>query len=319
MDCDPGIDDAVALALAIASPEVELQAVTTVSGNASVDVTTQNALHLLRAFGGEHVPVAAGATRALVRIGHHGQVSPHGLNGLGGVELGACRRRAVKEHAVDRLAAVLDAAGPRSVTVTALGPLTNIALLLSLHPGCVNRIDRLVVMGGSIGPGNITPAAEFNVWTDPEAARRVLADSGLHVCLVGLDVTRQATVDDAALAQLRAASEQGGLLADMILAYGDRTAGGWPLHDVLAVASVIDPTLIETRPGRVEVDTGLGAGRGRTVCTFFPDDRCSDEGRSAGSATRCDVAVGLDRARFRELVLARVPRRAASRHDRRQQ
>lgn len=307
IDCDPGIDDAVALALAVASPEVNLLAVTTVSGNAPVEVSTANGLKLLRAFGRADVSVAPGAARALVRVGWHGLASPHGEDGLGGVELASASAPAAADHAVQRLAAVLRAAAPRSVTVAAIGPLTNIALLLALHPECAEAIDRLVVMGGSTGAGNITSAAEFNVWTDPEAAQRVLADSGLHICLVGLDVTRRATVDGTALAALRAASEQGALLARMILGYGDRRPDGWPLHDVLAVASVIDPTLITTRPAQVEVDTGLGPERGRTVCDFAAADRSRRDNSVATPGTRCEVAVDLDVARFRDLVLARVP------------
>jgi pyrimidine-specific ribonucleoside hydrolase len=310
VDCDPGIDDAVALALAVASPEVEVQAVTTVSGNAPVELTTRNALQLLHALGRKDVPVAAGARRALVRVGWRGLPSPHGENGLGGVELGECEATAAKEHAVDRLAGVLQHAARRSVTVVALGPLTNLALLLALRPECVEGIDRLVVMGGSTGRGNITPAAEFNVWTDPEAARRVLADSGLQVCLVGLDVTRRATLDERAVAELRAGSGWGGILASMIAGYGDRAAGGWPLHDALAVAAGVDPTLITTRPARVEVDTGVGAERGRTLCTFVDDQGSFDEPTPGSSATRCEVAVDVDVARFRDLVLSRVARGA---------
>lgn len=316
IDCDPGIDDAVALALAMASPEVDLLAVTTVSGNAPVDVTTGNALKLLRAFGRDDVPVAAGAARALVRVGWHGLPSPHGENGLGGVQLGAAPAITRRQHAVVRLAAILEAAAPRSITVAAIGPLTNIALLLALYPESADRIDRLVVMGGSTGSGNITPAAEFNVWTDPEAAQRVLAESGLDVCLVGLDVTRRATVDDGAVARLRAASEQGAILADMVCGYGDRSPDGWPLHDVLAVASVIEPKLITTRPAQVEVDTGLGSERGRTLCAFGEGACSSRQASISDGPKRCQVAVDVDVAHFRELVLSRITARSAGGEER---
>lgn len=309
IDCDPGIDDAVALALAVGSPEVELRQVTTVSGNSPVDVTTRNALQLLDAFGRQDVPVAAGASRALVRVGWHGLPSPHSENGLGRVRLDRETRLAEPVHAVDRLADLLRRAAPRSVVVAAIGPLTNLALLLALHPECAGGIDRLVVMGGSTGPGNITASAEFNLWTDPEAAQRVLTDSGLDVTLVGLDVTRRATVDPAMLEALRAASERGRLLADMIVGYRDRRAGAWAMHDVLALAAVVDPTLVSTRPAEVEVDTGSGPERGRTRCTFLDEDAGSPPPSPAGfvrTTTRCRVAVDLDVARFRELLLERV-------------
>lgn len=310
VDCDPGIDDALALALAAASPEVDLRQVTTVSGNSRVEVCTRNALALLELLGRRDVPVAAGATRAIVRVAWHGLTSPHGGNGLGGVRLPAAARVPEAEHAVARVASLLRTAPPRSVTVAAIGPLTNIALLLAVYPECVGAIDRVVVMGGSTGPGNITATAEFNVWTDPEAARRVLADSGLQVCLVGLDVTRRATVDERAVAELRAGSGWGEVLGSMIVGYGDRTAGGWPLHDALAMAAGIDPTLITTRPARVEVDAGPGAERGRTLCTFVDDHGSSDEPTPGSSATPCEVAVDVDVARFRDLVLSRIARGA---------
>jgi pyrimidine-specific ribonucleoside hydrolase len=299
VDCDPGIDDAVALALAVASPEVDLRAVTTLAGNAPVDATTRNAVRLLRAFGRPDIPVTAGATRSLVRVGRHGLPSPHGANGLGGVELAGPDGAAEQEHAVDRLARLLLDAPARSVTIAAIGPLTNIALLLALHPESAAHIDRVVVMGGSTGAGNITDAAEFNVWTDPEAAQRVLADSDLNVCLVGLDVTRRATVDERHLDVMRRASPAGRLAAAMLRGYGDAGPKGWPLHDVLALAAVIDPTLLETRRARVEVDTGLGAERGRTRCAF--DEQWQDT-----PSMRCDVASDVDVGRFRALLLDRL-------------
>ncbi len=310
IDCDPGIDDAVALALAVASPEVDLIAATTVSGNAPVAVTSHNALQLLQAFGRQDVPGAAGATRALVRIGWHGLPSPHGDDGLGGVEMTRPRRALQREHAVEHLAALLGAAAPRSVTVPAIGPLTNVALLLAMHPEAAGRIDRLVVMGGSMGSGHITPTAEFNIWTDPEAAQRVLAGSGLPVCLVGLDVTRRATVDESALDGLRRTSPRGRLLAKMIEPYGDRHSGGWPLHDVLAVACVIDPDLVQTAPALVEVDTGRTDERGRLKYTFVEGADGGATRDGAGSMAACDVAVDLDVEQFRSLVLSRAAGRS---------
>jgi pyrimidine-specific ribonucleoside hydrolase len=163
-------------------------------------------------------------------------------------------------------------------------------------------------MGGSAGAGNITPVAEFNIWGDPEAAHRVLAGSGLDICLVGLDATRRATLDEHHLAVLREASRECALLADMITGYGDRGSDGWALHDALAIAAIVDPTLISTRTAAVEVDTGLGIGRAQTVCVF--------DGWSAVSASvpldapaslaRSEVAVDLDVERFRQLLLDRI-------------
>lgn len=301
IDADPGIDDALALALALASPEVEVLAITTVAGNGPVELTTDNAFRLLRLFGQNEIPVAAGAARALVRVGRHDQKSPHGTNGLGEVDLGPAPGSPHPQHAVNLLASLLDGAAPASVTIAALGPLTNIALLLALHPALSNRIAELVVMGGSSVGGNITPVAEFNVWSDPEAAHRVLADSGLTVSLVGLDVTRRATIDETALEALRATSRQGALLAAMVAAYASFGADGWALHDVLALASIVDPSLVEYRSATVEIDTGLGPDRGRTC--FRPQAACETQ-----TTTPTDLAVGVDVdvTRFRRLVLDRI-------------
>ena len=308
IDCDPGVDDALALALAVASPEVDLLGVTSVAGNGPLEVTTENALRLMHAFGRSDVPVAAGADRALVRTVDHGLPSPHGHNGTGGVEVPAAPYPVQKEHAVSLLARRLRDAEPHSVTIAAIGPLTNIALLLAMYPELTGRIARLVVMAGSMGRGNITPVAEFNVWTDPEAAHRVLSDSGLEVCVVGLDVTRRATVDEEMLRELGARSGAGRLLADMLHGYADYGPQGWAMHDALAIAAVIDPALIRTRPARIDVDTGVGPGRGQTICGLdgpYAPYASSTAGHRR-EPTRAHVAVDVDVEGFRKLVLGRV-------------
>jgi pyrimidine-specific ribonucleoside hydrolase len=313
VDTDPGIDDALSVALALASPEVGVELISTVAGNSPLEITTRNALRLLGLLGREELPVVAGSDRPLVRVPWHGQLSPHGEDGFGGAVVPDCRAVVRTGHAVDALAAHLRAAGPGSVTIAAIGPLTNIALLLAVHPDVADRIERLVVMGGSLGRGNITPVAEFNIWTDPEAAQRVLADSGLPITLVGLDVTRRATVDDADLAVLRGRSAAGGLLADMVLGYGDQATGGWPIHDALAVAAAIDPTLLVTRPATIEVDTTVGPGRGQTVTRFA--DVATYAKRPVGGPvleTVVDVAVDVDADRFRALLIDRIAHPAAA-------
>jgi pyrimidine-specific ribonucleoside hydrolase len=306
IDCDPGIDDAVSLALALASPELEVLALTTVKGNVPVELTTRNALGVLEALGRGDVPVARGAGRALVR-NPDGHPPVHGANGLGGVDLPEAARAVRAEHAVELLASILRDAEPSSVTVAAIGPLTNIALVLALHPELTEKIERLVVMGGAVGPGNVTPAAEFNVWADPEAAHAVLAGSELDICLVGLNVTRRATLDEAGLDTLDRASSRSAILADMIRGYGDHGPDGWPLHDALAIASIVDPTLLRTRTATVEVDTGFSISRAQTVCLF---DGLGSVAASvpdpAGPSTRVHVAVDVDAERFRTMLLDRV-------------
>lgn len=296
IDTDPGIDDAVALAVAVGRPEVQLLGVSTVAGNVELEATTGNALRLLRAFGRDDVPVAAGAARGLVRAK---PVHPfiHGRNGVGEVELAAATRPRERVHAVELVASALARCSLRSVTLVAIGPLTNVALLTALHPELCDRFAGLVVMGGSSGTGNVTPAAEYNTWADPEAAQRVFAGSSFpEILVVELGVTRAATLDAPALAQLRAGSQRGALLASMIDGYADQIRGERPLHDVLAVAAALDPALVATRPASIEVETGSGPQRGKTAISF--------DVSSASSRVR--VAVDFELERFRAMLLDAV-------------
>ena len=297
IDCDPGIDDAVGLAMAVGSPEIELRGVTTVTGNVAVALATDNALRLLETFGRPDVPVAAGATRGIARTKpEHAAI--HGLNGVGGVELPEPRGRPRPEHAVEFLAGVLREAAPHTVTIAAIGPLTNLALLTTLHPELTSRIDRVVMMGTTSGPGNVTPVSEYNVWAYPEAAQRVLVGSGLSICVVELAVTRRATLDDTQLARLRAGSVRGALLADMVGGYAnDAPKGLRALHDAVVLAAIAEPGLLLTRPATVEVDTGTGDTRART--TFTP-------AAAGGVDADVQLAVDLDVERFRALVFERV-------------
>ena len=271
------------------------------AGNVTVERATDNALSVLGALGRGDVPVAAGAAAGLVRSKpEHGAV--HGPNGLGGVVLGPPARRASAGHAVDVLTELLDAAAERPLTIVAIGPLTNVALLLALRPELATRIERIVVMGGSLAAGNVTPAAEYNAWADPEAAQRVLA-SGLEVWVAQLQVTALATLDARSRRRLSAGSAIGAQLSAMIDGYNEGDDVDPALHDVVAVAAVIDPTLVELRPATVEVNTDLGPRRGETVFTLWGGAGGAGD-RGAGS--RLKVVVGLDVERLRELLLSRM-------------
>jgi inosine-uridine nucleoside N-ribohydrolase len=293
LDCDPGHDDAIALLLALGSPEVELVGVTTVAGNQTIEKTTANALRLLE-FLGREVPVARGADRPLVRERFVADYV-HGESGLDGPDLPAAQGSAVAEHAVDFLAQ--NVAG---TTLVATGPLTNVALLLALHPEAVP--DRIVLMGGAIGEGNVTPAAEFNIWADPDAARRVF-ESGLDVTMVGLDVTHQALVTPAHNERLRGSGRAGKLTAELVDFYFRFHSavypelGGSPMHDPVALAHVIDDGLLDVRPAHVVVDCSWDAGRGRT--------NVDTRGRTAAEPN-AKVSVGIDTERFLELLLERI-------------
>jgi pyrimidine-specific ribonucleoside hydrolase len=223
---------------------------------------------------------------------------------------------AAAEHAIEVLAGVLAPAAAASVTIAALGPLTNLALLLNRHPELADRIDRVVAMGGTVGSGNISAVAEFNVWADPEGAHRVLTEPAFDVVLVGLDVTYSATVDAALLAGMRAGSPRGALLADMIAGYGDHGPQGWRMHDALIVAALVDPSMIVTRRATIDVETGLGLGRGQTVCTFDEHFYDTDGNPAPRGLVRSQVAVSMDTARFRSMLLSRTAGDVASVSDR---
>jgi pyrimidine-specific ribonucleoside hydrolase len=293
LDCDPGHDDAVALLLALASPEASLDGVSTVAGNQTLDKTTANALRVLEFAGRGDIPVAAGARGPLVREPYVAAYV-HGDTGLDGPELPPAAGAPVAEHAADFLARHV---GGR--TLVATGPLTNVALMLALHPEA--RPDRIVLMGGAIGEGNATPAAEFNIWFDPEAARRVF-ESGIDVTMVGLDVTHQAIVTPALQEELRGAGRAGRFVAELVDFYGrfhDQRypeLGGSPMHDPVALAYALRPELLEVRRARVEVDCAWGLGRGRTNVDF----------RGREGEPNADVAVGIDAAEFLALLLERV-------------
>lgn len=299
IDTDPGVDDAVAIALALTSPEIDVMALTTVAGNFPLAVTTNNALGILAALGRSDVPVASGADRPLVKARSRALAEIHGHGGLGGVRLTKGGLRTVPTHAVDYAYQLLLTSPPKSITIVALGPLTNLALLLAMHPEAAELIGRVVVMGGSTGAGNVTPAAEFNIWSDPEAAARVLGDEHLDVTAVGLDATERATINPEVAASLAKGRHSAPLLAAMLEGYGDSNCDGWPMHDALVVASLIDPAILRTRPASVLVATCEGPQRGQTRYTFT-DIRTRDR------VPRLDVAVDTDAQRLRKLLLERL-------------
>ncbi len=299
LDCDPGHDDAIALMLALGSPEVRLLGLTTVSGNQTLEKTTANAIRVLEHLGHGHVPVAAGAPRPLVRE-RHVAAEVHGETGLDGPDLPAPARAPGPEHAVDWIARTLSAQ-TSAVTLVATGPLTNVALLLARHPELAPKLERIVLMGGAIGLGNVTPAAEFNIWADPEAAQRVFS-SGLDVTMVGLDVTHAALLAESHIARLHDGSRAGKLVADLYRFYSrhHKRRYGWdgvPVHDAVAVAHVIDGSLLQTKECGVVIDTGSELSRGRTYVDFW--DR-------AGWRPRCNVACGIDGERFLDLLIERI-------------
>ena len=265
LDCDPGTDDAFAILLALASPELEVLAITVAGGNAGLERTLPNALALV-ALAGAEVPVYAGADRPLLGA-FVSEPRVHGEDGLGGVVLpaGGAAAQGVAADAIRRLLREAE----RPVTLVGIAPATNLALALMTEPALVERVDRIVLMTGAWGEGNATPAAEFNAVNDPEALA-VLFACGRPVVLATLELTAQALCTPAHLAQWRGAmpGRCAQALCDIqaTVPLGPRFAGtGAALHDPCAVAWLIRPQLFTTRDCAAAVDLGPGPSRGRTV------------------------------------------------------
>lgn len=307
IDTDPGVDDAWAIALALASAELEVLALSTVVGNADLETSARNAHTVLSLLGRPAIPVAVGAQEPL------GGLLPellanrefvrqiHGPSGLGNYPAGEFTPALDGPHAVTVMAELLAQAEPRSITIVALAPLTNLALLFDRHPEHLGAIERVYMMGGSgNGVGNVTPLAEFNVWADPEAADRVLSEPNVEISMIGLDITLQAAISPTDLELLT--TPAGHALAHMVRGYGDIRDDGWPLHDLVVTAALLDNSIVQTRPATIEVDTTTGSRRGHTACTFYPQH---PEARPAHRPLR-QVATDLDRDKFHKLVISRL-------------
>jgi inosine-uridine nucleoside N-ribohydrolase len=299
LDCDPGHDDAIALLLALASPEIELVGVTTVSGNQTLDKTTANALRVLELAGRTDILVYAGADRPFVRE-RHVAAHVHGESGLDGPDLPPPSSRAQTQHAVDYLAEQIRAREGR-ITLVPTGPLTNIGLLFATHPDALP--ERIVLMGGAVGEGNRTPAAEFNIWADPEAAERVFAE-GLDTTMIGLDVTHRALITDAHTEQMRGAGKVGKMVAELMDFYArfhkERypELEGSPMHDPVCIAHLIDPQLVEVRDAFIEVDCSGGPSWGRTNVDW--------RDREHFGGPNAKVGLDIDGDAFARMVVERI-------------
>ncbi|WP_328473130.1 nucleoside hydrolase [Actinoplanes sp. NBC_00393] len=300
VDCDPGHDDALALLLAAGDARVRLLGVTTVAGNQTLEKTTRNALKVLALAGVTGVPVAAGCDRPLV-----GELTVaediHGASGLDGPELDVPVGELAGVHAVELMRRLIaDSAEP--VTLIATGPLTNVALLLRSHPPVVPRISRIVFMGGSTERGNTTPYGEFNIVTDPEAADIVLR-SGVPATMIGLNVTHQALATDEIIAEFRGLGTRlGDMCAELMTFFAStyRRVFGFehpPVHDPIAVAQVIDASIVRTVTAPVAVELVGTYTRGATVVDLH---------RRSGRNPEADIAVGLDVDAFWRLLMSAV-------------
>lgn len=301
-DCDPGHDDAVALTLAAGSPELELLGVTVAAGNQTLDNTARNACRVLQWLGREEIPVYAGCGRPLVRDRvTAGDI--HGETGLDGPVFPPLRKAVEAEHAVQFLTRAL-LASEGDVTVVTSGPMTNLGLALRLEPRIAEKIRRIVLMGGSCANGNVTPAAEFNILADPEAAH-ICFTSGRPVTMIGLDVTRKVLCYPEIVERMAKANTRASRLFVDLMGHFCRTQKeifGWeggPLHDPVTIASRLDPELVKTQPMNVRIDLSRGDSYGRTNCDAFG---------YLGLPATADVAVDIDAARFWDIIEAGLRR-----------
>ncbi|MEO6943134.1 MAG: nucleoside hydrolase [Lacisediminihabitans sp.] len=276
LDCDPGLDDALALLLAHGDPEVRLVGVTTVGGNVTLEHTTRNALELREYLGFTDVPVSAGAAKpmesdAASTLREARDASEvHGERGLGNLVLPAATLSVSGVHAVDFIIETVRAS-PGTIDLVATGPLTNIALALARAPEIASLVKSFVIMGGSFTRGNATPAAEFNIYADPEAAS-IVFNAGWQVVMVGLDLTLQAVASADVIARMKALGPLGeNLIAPLASFWVDPNDNEWhgqAVHDVCAVAYVTRPELFTSRAARVDVETRGTFTDGMTVVDF---------------------------------------------------
>ncbi len=301
IDCDPGQDDAVALLLALASvDEFELLGITAVAGNVPLAQTECNARRIRDLAGRSEVPVYAGCPRPMVRAPVTAEAI-HGRTGLDGADLPEPSRPVEPAHAVDFLADTLVRA-PKPVTLATLGPLTNIALAIVKNPAILDNVSEVVAMGGAIGLGNVTPAAEFNIHADPHAAH-VVFDAGVPMTMLGLDVTRQVIATKARIEAIRSlGTAPAAAVCGLLEFYGARSVAayghGAPLHDPCVIACLLMPDLFEGRDMRVTIELEGSHCLGRTVCDAY--------GRSGAANAR--VLEHIDADGFFALLAERLAR-----------
>jgi inosine-uridine nucleoside N-ribohydrolase len=303
LDTDPGIDDALALFLALSSPEIQLEAITTVSGNVPVDFTTRNALALLTLLGRTDIPVARGCRYPLLRP-YVDAAHVHGDNGIGNIELPPPQSEPVAQHAVDLIIEkVMNA--PGEITLVPIGPLTNIALALRHEPRIAERVREVVIMGGAVRvPGNVTPGAEFNIYVDPHAAHAVF-HAGWPLRLVSLDATMQVAMTREQIEELaQHGSKVATAIKQMTTFYFDVFAAQYGhdfhMHDPLCLAAVFQPDLITWQPAYVDVELAGTLTLGQTVAYIHRSDM--------PGPSNMQVSLGADAGRFMQLFLERVKR-----------
>lgn len=296
LDCDPGHDDAINIMLAGAAPELELMGISVVAGNQTLEKTTINALRVCQYLGLDEVPVSAGCANAMVRNRIiAGDI--HGETGLDGPKFEELVKKADPRHGVDLIIDNVRKAYGKIILVPS-GPLTNIALAMRMDPGIVKGIKRIVLMGGSYQNGNVTPAAEFNIMADAEAAF-VVFNSGVPITMVGLDVTRKVLCYPSIVERMeKIGTRPAKLFADLMRFFNktQKEVFGWeggPLHDPVTCAAIIDETLLKTKFVHASIDIRSEESYGRTNCDMF---------HYMKREPNCDVAYDIDVERFWDII-----------------
>ena len=294
LDMDPGIDDAAAIVMALNHPELEVKLITTVAGNVSVDKTTLNALKLVEFFK-KNTPVAAGA-KAPLKKEFVDAANIHGESGMPGYDFPDVTTKPLDKDAVNAIVEILNTA-TEPMTIVATGAYTNIANLLTQHPEIKSKIKNLLLMGGSISGGNVSSVAEFNVFTDPDAAK-IVFESGLPITMIGLDVTLKALLTAETIEKMSEIGEAGKMLHDLTVAYNDVHDGGKPMHDVNTIFYLVNPDAIKTTDYWIDVITE-GPAIGGTIADT--QSRFHDEGQ-----TNTSVGVDIDAAQFNQWFLEQL-------------
>jgi purine nucleosidase len=315
IDTDPGTDDALAILLALNSPEIDVRAITIVAGNVTSELGLENALKVMSLAGRCDISVAKGAAHPLFQKLNTEEFW-NGKNGLGGAELPPSRCDASSQFGPDLIIETVRRY-PHEITLVPIGPLTNIALAISKDPSIIPLVKEVVLMGGSITGGNVNAASEFNIHSDPEAAS-VVFNAGWPITMVGLDVTEHTLITDADVGRLeRAGGPEASFAAAVarfqIGTYQGTGFGGGAVHDALAVGAVIDRSVLKTQGMRVDIETdgrftrGETVGnRGNAVDRIIPKgDRLETVGVDAVQPN-VQVAVGVDSSRFIELLVNRL-------------
>lgn len=295
LDCDPGHDDAVAIMLAAINPKIELLGITVVAGNQKLEKTVNNALKVCNHLNLD-VPVYSGMSRPMIREQLIAD-DIHGETGLDGPKFEELKIKAEDKHAVNFIIDTLMNSDEK-ITLVPTGPLTNIGMAIRFEPRIIEKINRIVLMGGSYQLGNMTPAAEFNILADPDAAHIVFS-SGVKIVMMGLDLTRQASATKEVVEKIKSLNNKASkLFVDLMefFAASQKNVFGWsapPVHDPTTIAYIIDPECIEVKPMFCEIELWSERSYGRTLCDYFGILK---------KEPNVDVAVKLDFDKFWNLV-----------------